>query len=178
MFKGIWDMVLGIALGLFLMFLLLRGCSEPKPGDTIYIRGKDSLRIDYVKIEKNIPVPYPVAVYPAPLPAAPNQPDPCDSLRVYRSVLDTAGASLVITDSVQGVLISQVITGRLPVTYINRVDTIRQSVPGRAYRYGLGVLTDGKQFQCVARYGVRRNLDILGSYESEVGIRMGIGFRF
>jgi hypothetical protein len=165
-------------LGAFLTFLLMRGCDQPEPGDTIYIRGKETVTTEYVPIIKTDSVPYPVAVYPAPLPAAPDEPNPCDSLRVYRSVLDTAGASLVITDSVQGVLISQVITGRLPVTYINRVDTIRQSVPGRAYRYGLGVLTDGKQFQCVARYGVRRNLDILGSYESEVGIRMGIGFRF
>jgi hypothetical protein len=164
-------------LGAFLAFLLLRGCSEPEPGDTIYIRGKDSLRIDYVQIIKTDSVPYPVAVYPAPLPAAPDEPNPCDSLRVYRSVLDTAGASLVITDSVQGVLISQVITGRLPVTYITRVDTIRQSLTGRAYRYGLGVLTDGRDVTIVGQYGVSRNVSVMGSWERDA-VKVGLGVRF
>jgi hypothetical protein len=166
-------------LGAFLAFLLLRGCSEPEPGDTIYIRGKDSLRIDYVQIIKTDSVPYPVAVYPAPLPAAPNQPNPCDSVRVYRSRVDTLGAVLYITDSVQGVLLRQEIAGTWPRQYITRTDTIRHSLTGRAYRYSLGALTDGRDVTFEGGYAVTRQLEMRAAVNpKQREVRLGLGVRF
>jgi hypothetical protein len=166
-------------LGAFLAFLLLRGCSEPEPGDTIYIRGKDSLRIDYVQIIKTVQVPHPVAVYRFRDRPEDHQPDPCDSVRVYRSRVDTLGVVLHITDSVQGVLLRQQIAGTWPRQYITRVDTIRQIIPGRAYRYSLGALTDGRDVTIEGGYAVTRQLEMRAAVNpKQREVRLGLGVRF
>lgn len=152
--------------GLVVMFLLMRGCSEPPQSETVYIKGKTLTDTIYVERTKTIvkPVPYRVEsvreVVPDSLRTA-----YCDSVRDYRSGVDSAGIAIDVTSTVQGVLLSQAITYRLPQISSSRVDTMRITTE-RNYRYEIGAVTDGRGIELIGTYKVARNVRIAATWDA------------
>lgn len=164
------------AFGALLTFLLLRGCSQPEPPVTQYIKGKtvtDTIyRTDTIRIKQ----PKPYIVYAAPITDTAATHSLCDSVRHYAYSLDTAGLHLAVASQVQGVLLSQDVSYRLPTINSLRVDTVR-TASTKSYRYAIGVLYDGQKPTIIGQYGVTRNVVVMGGWRDK-GVLIGAGVRF
>jgi hypothetical protein len=103
-----------------------RNSHEPC-GEPTFIKGKDSIVHDTIRIEKSIDHPKPTKTYPPnELTNAVKSDDVhCDdSIRVYVNNYVDSNVSIQVTDSVQGKLLSQKVTSASVNTTVFRTDTM------------------------------------------------------
>lgn len=93
-------------------------CPEPK---TVYERGKETIKIVKEYVHYKVEKPNATKTY-APKPRTINT--PCDdSIRVYVRNYSDSNATITVTDSVRGTLLSEEIKAEIINRYVNRVDT-------------------------------------------------------
>lgn len=155
---------LSVVAGAFFMFLLMKGCynyPDPviqyKPGKTVY----DTIyRSDTIRITK--PEPYYVESIHTDT-AYFSYIGHCDSIRYYRNGLDSAGISINVASQVNGLLLSQEITYRLPQVNASRTDTVL-----------IATEAQGKPFAALASYNtLDRTVSVGGAYISPKSIVTG-----
>jgi hypothetical protein len=103
-----------------------RNSHEPC-GEPTFIKGKDSIVHDTIRIEKSIDHPKPTKAY-APIQLSnsgkPDSAQSDDSIRVYVNNYVDSNVSIQVTDSVQGKLLSQKVTSASVNTTVFRTDTM------------------------------------------------------
>lgn len=175
----LWDYVIVLTVGVLIgIFLSQKSCNDESVsgGDTTYITGISDTLIIRDTIRQTIYKPIASTTYAPPINNYFSI-DSLDSIRVYtNSIVDSSG-SVTVRDSVRGVLLSQDISLFSKATYINRVDTIKITLPTKdRFRLGVGAsLNDSLQLGAyvVASKG---RFNYMGGYNlKRKSITLGIG---
>lgn len=175
------EIVLSIAFGALMMFLLIKGCHQNKEPIIQYKEGKTIYDTIYhnntITITK--PVPYYVESYHTDT-IHHLSTNHCDSVRYYNSGLDSAGLSVKVASKVNGVLLSQEISYQLPQINSSRIDTVTIThnadvKPFAAY----GVYNIQDRTASIGGAYVNRKSIFTGTYNlNNKSIQIGYGFRF
>ena len=144
-----------------ILLCFLIGCHWNKPDvrensttDTIYVKGKETIRVDTVEVFVFVKNPKPiktVAVDSLNKAISP-QLNLCDSIREYELNNDT----IKIASTVQGKLIKQDVLYKMFNTSTNRVDTV--------------IITESSQFKPILALGATLQFDSIGYTKPALGM--------
>lgn len=169
---------------LILLFILLCfyvGCNWNKrsstdisqPNDTVYIKGKETIRVDTVEVKIYVYKPVPVVTY-----AVDTIVDStlCDSIREYELNNDT----IMIASTVQGKLIKQDVLYKMFNTSTSRVDTLKITTFRPTYAAFVTMQFDSLGYVKPAigfQYG-RKRVSYSGSINTKKEATIGVYYNF
>jgi hypothetical protein len=95
--------------------------------DTLYVKGKETIRVDTVEVFVFVKNPKPIKTVAVDSLNRANSPqlNLCDSIREYTSSIDDSSGLVVVNSTVQGQLIKQDITLQVYRDSIFRTDTVK-----------------------------------------------------